>query len=131
MGLCSKNRALLSNIDKNKAVRVCNECHELIGNGNDNGNEIEIDFKQQTIKRNGSYPSSNHCQSPSVRSMSSIASQDLFPDPLSTQSKQKNVTPLLILKYIRHYKYKLRLLLEHLCRPIMDVVENNRIIIEF
>merc|ERR1712154_504011 len=28
--LCSKNRALLANIDKNKAVRVCNDCHKLI-----------------------------------------------------------------------------------------------------
>ena len=129
--MCSRNRAMLVNIDKNKAVRVCNDCHQLIGSQSpDNENGIEINFKRGTIKRNGSYQS-NHCHSPSVRSMSSISSFDLYPDLLSPKSKQKNVTPMRILKYIRHYKYKLRLLLEHLCRPIMDVVENNKIIIDF
>ena len=41
------------------------------------------------------------------------------------------VTPKQILKYIRSYKHKLRVLLEHLCRPLMDVVENNKIITDF
>ncbi len=102
---CSKHKKLLTNIDKKKPVKICNLCHT-------NNN-------QKNKNKNGNTP------------LISSDNDDVTPMSPNDSNDNVTVTPKGILAFIRQYKNKLRILLEHLCRPIMDVVENNKIITDY
>jgi len=76
-----------------------------------------------------------HDKSPSgltdLSTMFDMQRSSSTPTLLGVSKSNDKVTPKQILKFIRQYKNQLRVLLEHFARPLMDVVENNKIITDF
>eukprot|EP01084_Bolivina_argentea_P175672 304173_1 len=110
---CSKTKRLLINIDKKKAVRICDDCVE------ETTDSLQVTPYDHMVDPSPSNKASSKME------INALRLSELFPD---TSASPTNDIPQQILKYTREYKGRMRVLLEHFCRPIMDVVENNNII---